>query len=169
MYVACVFSLSHPPVFSAHEFVKLPPFRNSCPGSHGTHSSLPHYRACLRRFSRDKNKRFRTRFPAMVSPCVELVRIHATYEYNTQHAGCEELSALSSYTDGFVSGFDLDPIEYKRYFFLYSTCCGAHVIHVMSYRYHAIYRMTSVSRCPEHILDVDIDISRKYRMIYRDF
>ena len=31
--------LSHPRVFSAHDFVKLPPFRNSYPGSHGTHTS----------------------------------------------------------------------------------------------------------------------------------
>ena len=39
----------------------------------------------------------------------------------------------------------------------------------MWYRYHAIYRMVSVSRYPEYILDIDIDVSRKYRMIYREF
>ena len=33
------FSLSYPRVFAAHEFVELPPFRYSYPGSHGTHSS----------------------------------------------------------------------------------------------------------------------------------
>ena len=41
-----------------------------------------------------------------------------------------------------------------------------YIVHVVSYRYHPIYRMISVSRYPEHILDIDIDISRKYRMIY---
>ena len=33
------FLLCRPRVFSADDFVKLPPFRNSYPGSHGTHSS----------------------------------------------------------------------------------------------------------------------------------
>ena len=96
------FLLSHPRVFSAHDLVKLPPFRNSYPGSHGTHSSpfpttvlafvlvskKKKYRDCLR-FSR-KNIYiyiFRIRFPSLASPCVELVCLHATYQYNTQHAG----------------------------------------------------------------------------------
>ena len=39
MPLAFFFFLSHPRVFSAHDFVKLPPFRNSYPGSPGTHSS----------------------------------------------------------------------------------------------------------------------------------
>ena len=75
------FFLSHPRVFSAHDFVRLPPVRNSHPGSHGTYSSpFPTtYRACLR-FSREKEKRFRIRFPSLASPCVELVCIHATYQ-----------------------------------------------------------------------------------------
>ena len=34
-----LFFLSHPRVFSAHDFVKLSPFRNSYSGSHGTHTS----------------------------------------------------------------------------------------------------------------------------------
>ena len=38
-FMLAFFFLSHPRVFSAHDFVKLPPFRNSYPGSHGTHSS----------------------------------------------------------------------------------------------------------------------------------
>ena len=45
----------------------------------------------------------------MASPCVELACIHATYQYNTQRAGCEALSAVSLRNDAFVSGFDLDP------------------------------------------------------------
>ena len=65
-----------------------------------------------------KKKKFRIRFPSLGSPCVELVCIHATYQYNTQHAGCEALSAVSSHTDAFVSGFDLDPNEHIRHFFL---------------------------------------------------
>ena len=36
---------------------------------------------------------------------------------------------------------------------------------VALYRYHLIYHMILVSRYPENIIDVDI--SRKYRMIYR--
>ena len=39
----------------------------------------------------------------------------------TQHAGCEVLSAVSSHTDAFVSGYDLDPNEHIRHF-LSSTC-----------------------------------------------
>ena len=34
---------------------------------------------------------FRIKFPSLSSPCVELVCIHATYQYSTQHAGCEAL------------------------------------------------------------------------------
>ena len=49
---------------------------------------------------------FRIEFPSLASPCVELVCIHATYKYDTRHAGCEALSAVSSYTDAFVSGFN---------------------------------------------------------------
>ena len=35
----CDFFMSHLHIICAHYFVKLPPFRNSSPGSHGTHSS----------------------------------------------------------------------------------------------------------------------------------
>ena len=45
---------------------------------------------------------FRIKFPSLTSPCVELVCIHATYQYNTQHAGCEALSAVSLHTDAVV-------------------------------------------------------------------
>ena len=38
--LAFFFFLSHPRVFSAHDFVNLPLFRTSYPGSHGKHSSL---------------------------------------------------------------------------------------------------------------------------------
>ena len=60
---------------------------------------------------------FRIEFPSLASPCVELVCIHATYQYNTQHAGFEALSADSLYTDAFVSGLDIDPNEHTRYTF----------------------------------------------------
>ena len=102
MHAACVFFLSHPRVFLAHDFVKLSPFRNSYPGSHGTHSSL-FPTTVLAFVVVPKKKRFRIRLPSLASPCVELVCIHATYQYNTQHAGCEALSAVSLYTDAFVS------------------------------------------------------------------
>ena len=61
---------------------------------------------------------FRIKFPSLASPCVELVCIHATYHYNSQHPGCEALSAVSLYTDTFVSGFDLDLHKHIRHFFL---------------------------------------------------
>ena len=54
---------------------------------------------------------------SLASTCVELVCIHANYQYDTQHAGCEALSAVSLYTDVFVSGFDLDPNEHIRHTF----------------------------------------------------
>ena len=41
--------------------------------------------------------------------------IHATYQYNTQHAGCEALSAVGLCTDAFVSGLDLDPKQHTSY------------------------------------------------------
>ena len=72
--------------------------------------SLPQYRACLRLITR-KNK-FRVKFPSLASPCVELVCIHATQQYNTQHAGCEALSAVSVYSDAIISGLELDPDEH---------------------------------------------------------
>ena len=121
--------LTHPLVFSAHYYANLLPFRNSYPGSHGTHSSpfrttvlafvlvskKKKYRACLR-FSREKEKRFRIRFPYVTSPCVELVCILCNLPAYTQRAGCEALSAVSSYTDAFVSGFGLDPNDHVRHF-----------------------------------------------------
>ena len=111
------FFLSHPRVFSAHDFVKLSLFRNPYPGSHGTHSS-PFPTTVLAFVVLVAKKKFTIRFPSLASPCVELVCIHATYQYNTQHAGCEALSAVTSYLDAFVSGFDLEPSEHIRHFFL---------------------------------------------------
>ena len=85
--------------------------------------------------------------------------IHATYKYDRQHASCEALSAVSSYTDAFVSGFDLDPNKHIRHF-SYNMLVVVYIVHVISYRRHAIDRMTSVSRYPEHVLAIDIDVSR---------
>ena len=93
---ACVFFLSHLRVFSAHYFVKLRPFRNSYPGSCGTHFSLFPTTERAFVYSRAK-KMFRIKFPSLASPCAELVCIHATYQYNKQHVGCEALSAVSLY------------------------------------------------------------------------
>ena len=57
---------------------------------------------------------FRIKFASLASHCVGLVCIHGTYQYNTQHEGCDALSAVSFYTDAFVSGLDLDPNEDTR-------------------------------------------------------
>ena len=66
------FFLSHLCVFSAHYFAKLPPFRNSYPGSHGTHSS-PFPTTCVPSFQAPEKKKLRIKFPSLASPCVELV------------------------------------------------------------------------------------------------
>ena len=52
----------------------------------------------------------------------ELVCIYATYQYSTKHAGCEALSAVSVYTDAFVSGLDLDPNEHTSYLLIIYLC-----------------------------------------------
>ena len=105
---ACVFILlSHPRVFSAHDFAKLPPFRNSYPGSHGTHSS-PFATTVLAFVLIARKKLFRNKFSSLASFWVELVYTPATHQHITQHAGCEALSAVSLYADAFASGFDLD-------------------------------------------------------------
>ena len=72
--------------------------------------------ACLR-FNREKKKMFRIKFPSLASPCVELVCIYSTYQNSTKHASCEALSAVSFYTDTFVSGLDIDQNEYTRHTF----------------------------------------------------
>ena len=113
-FILAFFFLSHPRVFSAHVFVKLPPFRKSFPGSHGTHSS-PFPTTVLAFVLITRKKKCRMKFPSLASPWVGLVCIHPTYQYNTQHAGCESLSAVSLYTDAFVSGFDLDPNEHTSF------------------------------------------------------
>ena len=59
---------------------------------------------------------FRIKFLSLASLCVELVRSDATYQYDSQLAGCEALSAVSLYTDA-VSGLDLDPNEPTRHTF----------------------------------------------------
>ena len=142
---ACAFFLSHQRVFYVHYFVKLPPVPKSYPGSHGTHSSP--FRTTERAFVLiARNKMFRIGFPSLASPCVELVCIHATYQYHTQHAGCDSLSAVSLYTDAFVPDLDLDPNEH--------TSCLL-IIYLWSI---VTCSIVSISRYPEHILDIDIDI-----------
>ena len=86
---------------------------------HMARTPLPSPLPCLpSSFQSRKKKEFRIRFPSLASPCVELVCIHATYQYTTQHAGCEALSAVSPHTGAFVSGFDLDPNEHIHHFLL---------------------------------------------------
>ena len=112
----CDFFMSHLHIICAHYFVKLPPFRNSSPGSHGTHSSpFPTTERAFVLIARKKV--FRHKFPSLASPRVQKVCIHATYQYNTLHAGPEALSAVSFQTDAFFSSFDLDLNEHTRHTF----------------------------------------------------
>ena len=98
-------------VRSAHNFVKVPPVRNTYPRSHGTHSSP--FPSTERAFALIPRKKcLRIKFPSLASPCVELVCILCNLPAYTQRAGCEALSAVSLYTDAFVSGLDLDPTEH---------------------------------------------------------
>ena len=98
MHAACVFFFC--PIlmcFLQHDFVKLPPFRNSYPGSHSTHSS-PFPTTVLAFVLIAKKKGSELGFlpwrPLASNWCAF---IHATYQHDTQHAGCEALSAVSSY------------------------------------------------------------------------
>ena len=134
-----------------------------------------------------RKEKFRVKFPSLASPCVELVCIYTTYQYITQHAGCEALSAVSLYTDAFVSGLDLDPNEHAHvttsnnllvvYIYMYyridiSHDIGIEISRICSrYWYRDIPNMfwILISRYPEYVLNIDIEISRKYRMIYGEF
>ena len=95
---------------------KLPPFRNLYAGSHGTDSSPIPTTVLAFVVLVAKKKRFRIRFPSLASPCVGRLCIDATCKYNTQHAGCETQSEVSSYADSFVSSLDVDPNEHIRHF-----------------------------------------------------
>ena len=130
---------------------------------------------------------FRIKFPSLASPCVELVCIHATYQYNTQHAGCEALSAVSLYTDAYLVCLRLRSRPERTHVIPYDTLldihrmisiryymsiqiylihvntniphCSIYVLHVVSYWYHAIYRISH---------DICVEISRTYsRYWYR--
>ena len=66
--------LSHLRVFSVQYFVKLPLFRNSYPGSHGTHPSpVPTTVRAIALIARKQMSRIM--FPSLAFPCVELVSI----------------------------------------------------------------------------------------------
>ena len=113
---ACVFFLSHLRVFSAHYFVKLPPFRNSYPGSHGTPSSLPHYRACLR-FNSEKKKCSELSFlpwrPLASNWCAFMQP--TSIIRSTQAARRFLRSVCILMLTWYVSGLDLDPNEHTSY------------------------------------------------------
>ena len=172
MHDACVFFfLYHPRVFSAHDTVKLPSSRTSYPGSHGTHSSpfpttvlafvvsvakkkksselgsLPwrplalNWFAFMQPTSILRSTLAARRFLRLVRILVPLFQALISTRTNTY--------IISSYSLLVVVNVQ------------YMSCR----IDIMRY----IYRMISVSRYPEHILEVDIDKSRQYRMIYREF
>ena len=83
------------------------------------------------------------KFPSLASPCVELVCIHATYQYNTQHAGCEELSAVSLHTDAFVSGLVLDSNEHTRH----TSRNLLYIYRMISIPYYLVHVNTNTPRC----------------------
>ena len=146
---------------SAHDFVKLPPFCNSYPGSHGTHFS-PFPTAVIAFVSVAKKKRSELVF----LPWRPLASNWCTFMQPTS----------TIRTTQAVRRF-LRSVRMLMFLFqaLISTRTNTHVISsynllvVYIIRVISYYRMISVSRYPEHILDIDIDISRKYRMIYREF
>ena len=73
-FILVLFVLSHPRVFSVQYFVKLPLFRNSYPGSHGTHPSpVPTTVRAIALIARKQMSRIM--FPSLAFPCVELVSI----------------------------------------------------------------------------------------------
>ena len=98
--------------------------------------------------------------------------VHASYHWcNTQYVGYAALPAVTLNANAFVSDCDLDPNEHTLcllidYLFVgYIDIFPSDIVSIswdISYRYHAIYRMISVSRYPENIGDTDIDIARKY-------
>ena len=89
----------------------------------------------------------------------ELVCIYATYQYSTKHAGCEALSAVSVYTDAFVSGLDLDPNEHTSYLLIIYLCILINMYRINIMRYITWYRYrdtpnilsTLISIYPENI------------------
>ena len=85
---------------------------------HMVRTSLPSSLPCVPSCNREKKKTFRIKLPSLTPPCVELVCIHETYQYSTQHAGCEAFSAVSLYTDAFGSGLDLDPNKHTTSYLL---------------------------------------------------
>ena len=97
------------------QIIKLLPFRNLYLGLHDMHSS-PFSTTEQAFVLIVRKKMFRIKFLSLASLCVELVRSDATYQYDSQLAGCEALSAVSLYTDA-VSGLDLDPNEPTRHTF----------------------------------------------------
>ena len=105
------FFLSYLRVFSAHYFANLSlPYQVPHVRVHMTSTPLPSPLPCVPSFkSREKknvqNEVSRSFFPWRPLASNWLVCIHTIYKYNTQHAGCDALSAVSLYTDAFVSGF----------------------------------------------------------------
>ena len=140
---------------SAHYLVNLPPFRNSYPGSHGTHSSP--FPTTVRAFvliARKINVQNQVSFPGVrlrrtgVHSCNLLVWYAAR---RLRDAFCGQLI----YWCFFFRLTSLDPNEHTSYLqIIYSWC---------------IFTCSIIAIYPESILDVDIDISRKYFMIYLEF
>ena len=121
---------------------------------------FPHYRAYLRS---NREKLTIHHFLEVSFPRVHLrwTGVHVTY--HTQH-NARLRGAFCGHVAYWCFCFRHWSGPERTHTFSYTA--GGVYLHVLSYRYHVIYRMISVSR---YILDIAIDISRKYRMIYREF
>lgn len=127
--------------------------------------SYSHYGAFLRCH---RNKMHIMIFPDVFflqSTCVDLVCMQRTPHTVRIIRGYAPHSAITLYTDDFVSGFNLDLNKHTRNTSRYTTC-GVY-LHILSHRYSAIllYRTIPLERYPTNIIDIDIDKPRIYRTL----
>ena len=118
------------------------PCRNSYPGvTWQALYSLAHYSACFR--SNREKLQFEDALEVSF-PRVHLRRtiVHAAYTH-TEYTRLPVVLAVTWYADYTISGFDLYPSDHTRHTVWYTTCRV--YLHVISYRYHAIYSMITLN------------------------
>ena len=103
--------------------------------------SLAHCSACLR--SNREKLQFEDALEVSF-PRVHLRRtiVHAAYTH-TEYTRLPVVLAVTWYADYTISGFDLYPNDHTRHTVWYTTCRV--YLHVISYRYHAIYSMITLN------------------------
>ena len=149
--------------------IVIPPFRNSQPGSHGAHSS-PFSTTVLVFVLISREKTHVQNQASFHGPRLRRTGVHS--------CNLPVYSAVRRLRGAFCSHFVCSCFCFRlrsrperthtsRFLILFLVVYI--YMYVVSYRYHAIYGMISVSRHTEHIVDVKIDISRTYRMIYLEF